>query len=482
MYKKIKIILLVGVGAVLLLVAGAVGYGFWFFKQAALPEGLVSRAVQGITDDKASAEAFAHSFLGFDRPKTYLILFLNNTEIRPGGGFIGAYAVMTMNRGRPTLVKLEGTELLDNSAKRERLPLPPAVLEQYLKVSRWYFRDSNWSPDFASSSAFGLEVYSLEQGTLANKIDSVIGFTPTVMEEFLRLTGPVKFGDLEFNATNFTERLEYEVEKGYARKGKTTSERKDIIRELAKAMISKLKFDIWLNYSTYLRLAKRMLAEKQIVFYSPHPETQAAIEQANWGGRVKATNGDYLLWADANLGALKTDHAIVRSLNYQVFRTTTGFLAQTTMVFEHTQERDWRTSIYRDYARVFVPRGSRILSVSSDQLFSNQRATTTYDFGQESGKTWFGAYFTVDYKSKRAITFTYILPTSTVWGGAEGKEYDLLVQKQIGTKAVPLTVALKFDKAVVASRPPANFPGQKINEYKVATDLSQDRMFNLRVE
>src|SRR3989344_8002630 len=38
--------------------------------------------------------------LGFRGSKTYLVLLQNNTELRPTGGFMGAFALVTMDRGK----------------------------------------------------------------------------------------------------------------------------------------------------------------------------------------------------------------------------------------------------------------------------------------------------------------------------------------------------------------------------------------------
>ena len=64
------------------------------------------------------------SLLGLDRPHVYLLLFLNNTELRPAGGFIGSYAIVKVENGALQLLKVEGTEILDNSAPNFISPPP----------------------------------------------------------------------------------------------------------------------------------------------------------------------------------------------------------------------------------------------------------------------------------------------------------------------------------------------------------------------
>ena len=60
-----------------------------------------------------------------------------------------------------------------------------------------------------------MELYIKEKGLYSDKIDAIIALTPTVVEEILKISGPITYDGIEFNADNFTEKLEYEVEYGY---------------------------------------------------------------------------------------------------------------------------------------------------------------------------------------------------------------------------------------------------------------------------
>ena len=72
--------------------------------------------------------------MGNTAPQTYLVLFLNNTELRPAGGFIGAYAVVKIDKSKPQIIKVEGTEILDNLAPKD-FPAVPVLPRRFLKNS-----------------------------------------------------------------------------------------------------------------------------------------------------------------------------------------------------------------------------------------------------------------------------------------------------------------------------------------------------------
>lgn len=475
--SKLKIVFLTFIG--LLLVASSLVYRSW--RDGSLQKALLQKVAHKISSNDLSS-SFVTDALGFKSARTYLLLFLNNTEMRPGGGFIGVYALLRLDKGVPHLIKLEGTEGFDNNAKIDFESIPPVPLSKYLKVKRWYFRDSNWSPDFADSAEKSMELF-LQQGSAVNveKIDGVIGFTPTVMEEVLKISGPIKIDGQEFNAQNFTEKLEYEVEYGYAQKGIEFKDRKSIINKMAKSLLSQFKFALIKDWPKYYQLAQRMLNQKQVVLYSYDKNEEEFLSARGFGGRMIKPTGDYLLWADANLGALKTDAAISRELNYEIIPTGTGkFLATVKMKFTHNGNFDWRTSRYRDYARVFVPMGSQLERAVGQMEIEKSNQVGKVDIGIENGYQWFGAFVAVEPGKSRELSFRYYLPDHLV-NSINNGQYNLSVQKQIGTLATKLTLHLDFGKNLIGAYPGEGYAKHGDTRYDLITDLTTDREFKVKL-
>lgn len=408
-----------------------------------------SRIVQKALNAQLAGSADALASLlpelsGFSSPKTYLLLFQNNTEMRPAGGFIGAYAVVRVENGRPETLAVEGTEILDKRTPASWKPVPPRPIADHLKVDRWYFRDSNWSPDFAESAKKALAFYRAEGGVAADDVDAVVAVTPTVLEEILALTGPLSVQGIQFAGDNVTETLEYEVEYGYDDRGLPFHERKQILGPFMHALQKKVEETAVFKLGRYGALARRMAEEKHVLFYSPHEEWQAAARQAGVTGEIRRADGDYLLWADANLAALKTDHAMDRALQYSLLRSGDGTTATAAMEYRHRGRFDWRTTRYRSYARVYVPLGSQLVSAQVIGKDGRTVPAQSVDRGEELGKSWFGAFISIEPGDAKTLSFTYRLPDSAV-PGAVGSTYALLVQKQAGTIAHGLTLNLDFD-------------------------------------
>lgn len=467
--------------SIFLLFAGVAVYGYQYVKHLT-PEQLINNPLVQRYVPEESKDVLTHIpiLLGYKEPKTYLLLFQNNTELRPSGGFIGVYAVIRMDQGNQTMVVLEGTELLDRRTPATWKPVPPKPLTDYLKVDRWYFRDSNWSPDFSESARKALELYHAEGGVVAADIDAVVSITPTVLEELMKITGSFTIQGIEFTAENVTEKLEYEVEYGYDDRGIARQDRKQIIVPFTEALISHLKETALQHAGDYLALAMRMVDEKHIMAYSPQTDLSSLIEKESAGGRVKESAGDYLWWVDANMSALKTDHAITRQLRYSIEPAASGtYQATAVMTYKHAGSFDWRTTRYRTYTRVFVPRGARLIRVEGGMKTDRSEEAGIIDQGETLGKQWFGTFISIEPGKEKTLTFVYELPRQIAEQAANGV-YTLVVQKQLGSIAHGLTLDLDFGTTITAAEPAEAKEKWGDRVYEAVSDLRIDRDFKIK--
>jgi len=85
-----------------------------------------------------------------NQTKTFLILLQNNMELRPGGGFLGQYAILKIKNGEVISTFVEDANLLD---QRIRAKIPaPYPFRRMMQIKKWKFRDSNFSPDFPTNA------------------------------------------------------------------------------------------------------------------------------------------------------------------------------------------------------------------------------------------------------------------------------------------------------------------------------------------
>lgn len=420
-------------------------------------------------------------FAGLAEPKKYLLLFQNNTEMRPSGGFIGVYGVITVDKGRPEVHVLEGTEVLDERAPESWRPEPPAPIKQFLGVDRWYVRDGNWSPDFSVSAQQILTLYKGEGGLLADDIDIVVAVTPTVIEELLKITGPLTVDGITFDAESIVETLQYEVHYGFADRGEQVIDRKAIVTRLSEAFVERVLDHIVEKRGEYMAVINDMITQKHILFYSTESSLQEKFVEADFAGLVKSSPGDYLLWTDANLAALKTDYAMVRLLNYQIEKNDQGrYQATAEMTYNHTGTFDWRTTRYLSYVKLYVPPTSEFVSLGGSLA---ERAQTQQEFalGRDLGKQWFGTYVRIEPGQTETLSFTYLLPSYISRQIDEGR-YDLFVQKQAGLLEPGLTLDLDFGTTIKAANPAEAQDDWNDMRYQFQTRLPHDMTFSVALD
>jgi len=422
------------------------------------------------------------TFLGFQQPQTYLILLENNTEMRPGGGFIGTYATIRISQGKTEVLVVEGTEVLDKRTPAGWKPTPPKMIQEKLGLDTWYFRDSNWSPDYPTSVAKALEFYKAEGGVAANEIDAVVAFTPAVLEELLTITGPLTIEGVTFTADNVVQTLEHEVEYGFEQKGIAFIDRKKIIKPFFHEVLYRIGTDAILHSQKYIDLFERLGKEKQVLVYFQDKKIQEVLQARGWTGEVKSTDSDFLMWVDANLGALKTDAKIKRELLYSIHSKgengSLNWVASARMKYIHTGVFDKFTSRYRTYARVYVPEGAQLVEVNSIEKNGRRTKISVVDQGVELRKQWFGVFFTVEPQDTRELEFFYTLPDRVRSQAKQGK-YRLLAQKQAGIENVALTLNLKFDTNIQTATPSEPKKEWGDAQYTYSGDFKQDTGFSI---
>lgn len=429
---------------------------------------------ENLPEDKKVLFDLLPDLLGLEIPKTYLVLFQNNTELRPTGGFIGSFAVIRVHKGSFELLSVQGTEQLGWRTLPSTAQKPPQPILEYLDVPYWYSRDANWSPDFRVAVPDILRLYAQEKGPYTDEIDMVVAVTASVLEDVLADIGPLVVEGETFTAENAIDVLQYDTSRGYAERNIPQQDRKRMIDLLSAEIINRISDDpIGLAPKMVSTLSTRA-REGHVMLYSADETLQAQFEAQQIAGRVLASDGDALLWVDANLAALKTDQAMERALTYALRQDTKSkeWTGTATMQYVHTKDFDWKTTRYLTYARVFVPQGAQIKRVYTTLNGGEQKDVDMKKVsgGVELGKQWFGYYYSLEPKQTGTLTFEYTLPKEAVQ-----KPYTLFIQKQLGTEAHGLTLDLQFDTKIQTATPGETKDKWGDTRYQYSTDLRVNR-------
>lgn len=400
---------------------------------------------------------------GFPDARTYLFLLQNNTELRPTGGFIGTYGILKVASAEITSFTTSDVYTLDTPMKDLLHVIPPAPLTKYNDTTQWFFRDSNWSPDFPTAAKKTLEFYRLENGP-QRSIDGVIAVTPTFVSSLLKISGDVTIGSVTFTPENLIDKLQ------------PRADRKELIGEMSTILMKRLMALPQRRWQEVLVAITKALEEKQMLLYSNDTDLEHEIVGQNWGGSLRNSTTDSVYVVDANLASLKTDSVIDRSIDYSMKLIDGKPQATVSITYSNRGKFTSQTTRYRTYTRLYVPEGSALISstgaLNNDKLHGSRPGTV--DVSTEFKKTVFGAFISIEPGTSGTLTFTYTLPSSVVEAIEQGT-YDLLIQKQPGTRGHTLTGTLDFGKTIktiggVDGTVPVGHTSVALN-----SDLVQDR-------
>lgn len=441
--------------------------------------------VQRLYDESLPLIEVLPAIAGYPEQKTYLFLLQNNNEIRPTGGFIGTYGVLKLKDGEIISFETDNIYNLDEPNKgKEGIPTPPAAINKYIGSTEWFMRDTNWSPDFPTSAQEALDAYHREDGPEPH-FDGVIAITPTFIESLMEITGPITVDGIEFRSDNLVDELQFQVEAAFREKGIAESDRKEIIGELASQIMDRVlgveKEQIPQLWEIFLRNVN----QKHILVYVKDEYAQELVEQQNWSGSMKHTEGDFFNVVDANLAALKTDKVMERNISYDVEMHEDGLHGKLRVSYKNNGTFTFFTTRYRTFTRIYLPPGTELLSANGYMTndFFHGGEPTDPEVYEEMDKTVVAGFIPIEPQKEGVIELEYRLPEKITEKVRNDNEYFLLAQKQSGAKGYGLHVTFDVGEKIDWRTPYLDISDlDGDNKVVFDTDLLVDRDFYVRVK
>jgi hypothetical protein len=363
------------------------------------------------------------------QPEKLLILFQNDDEVRPTGGFITAFGEATLINGT-----LQDLKVIDSRAPDKGVAsgiAMPEGLAGNISTDGLTLRDSNWDVDFETSAATIARRYEQATGYTA---DVVVAFNSDANEKILVSIGEITFSvngqSFSVNSENVTQVLEHYTDIHFGTLGLNFETRKTILAEYAGALLPKIH-DLALTHPTdAFGLVRGLLSNYDVQLWSDHPDWQEHLTALGTAQNIESfPKSDALLIVDANIAAYKTDPFIEQSAHYSVNLDT----AQSTLslTYKNKAVEGQLTTTYRDYVRIYVPKGSAL--IDSEGL---AEVTTT----SRHNRTVFSGWVVVPTEQERSITVRYQLASTQVT--PQINTYSLLFERQPGGRVVPLSVEI----------------------------------------
>lgn len=415
---------------------------------------VASEGVVFVNEAKPLIKVFP-SLLGESKEKKYLVLFQNDNELRPTGGFITAYAIFRVDRGN---IQVEGSSdiyALDNAISKK--PQAPEILKKYLDENIVNLRNVNYSPDYVESMKTFYSIYS--PNGKAN-IDGIIAIDTNV------LVSTIKILDDQISAAGmtFTTKIDkrcdcpqviYALEDTISRPvNYQKSGRKDILGVLLYEIMKKaLSSSPKIYWGPLMQSLVTQTSQKHVLFYLLDKDAQNGIEALNAAGRIRPFEGDYLHINEANFKGQKANLFIKESVTQEVNVKGDGSVEKTITInyknsFPPSDCNLERGGLclnadLRNVVRIYVPKGSQLI----DSKGSEVKVST----GEEFGKTVFQGFLRVRPMGAAKYTITYKLPFKL----EKGSPLPMLIQKQAGTDAFEYETKLN---------------GKKVKKFNLDTD------------
>ncbi|MBM2809557.1 MAG: uncharacterized protein HW416_316 [Chloroflexi bacterium] len=441
-------------------------------------------ALAGAIESLDKATDLLPSLLGFDRPKTYLVLGQNNDEFRVTGGFIGSMGTVVVDHARIVQIDYRSSYEFDNPSTPRAVP--PEPFERYMAFSEWHMRDANWWADFRSSALEIERMWVKEQGA---PIDGIIAADRAVVEELLRFVGPVELPAFGFSVdhTNVWSSAVGRIQALPAGTGPDVSQHEKG-RFLAAVMREVLARVEGLPPRERIRLAQRMatrLDEKHALVAFHDPGLAAQARALNWDGAILSSEGDYLYATDTTLSYSEVYQHIRKSLHalLQIDPDSGTYESTLTVSYQNSYgpgvgpaARAVAGGLFYDmsrgiisivegywgnWLRVFIPADAELISVIG--LDSEMQ---TYE---EAGRRVVAGYVGLRPGEPRSVTVRYRrgLPA-----GEMVDRLRLLVQKQPGSTEVPFDIVAETtsgnDLNLIAAG------SQEVHAHRLTTSLLRD--------
>jgi hypothetical protein len=303
---------------------------------------LLTVAPDAFTEMKSLLDA-APGLLGIGAAANYIVLSLDRSELRPGGGFQGNYGILSLEGGKQSKdhpLSLHDVYALDtkyfhnpevNSAKDTNSypdcmkygPRPPNFYwwwpYQTLGTCdfNWGLRDSNLSPDFPTNARTAIQTFQYVKDEIPNNgpIAGVVAFTPVLIEDMLAATGNLtvqgwSLSDCKpIDITVTPDNLEATIHSQQLLTGSCQDQnaRKEFTHQLSVLLLDRVKHLDKSKLKDLFNIVAQAIKHKDLQVYLTDPRAELLLEQLGLASEVNRGSGDSVFVNDANIGGNKAN-------------------------------------------------------------------------------------------------------------------------------------------------------------------------------
>ncbi len=390
--------------------------------------------------------------IGLSGKQVYLVLFQNNMELRPTGGFIGSFGLLTFEDGVMKELKIEDVYTADGALKGH--VDPPLPIKTYLKQEHWYLRDSNWDPDFPSSAQQAMWFLEKE---LDVSVDGVIAVDVTMAEYMLEVAGKLDIPDLNtsISAENLYLKLQTQSHENFF---PGSTQKKDLLGSVARSLFLELIGKKELNMTKLLTGIHQGLNEKHLILYFKKPETESLIQKFGWNGSIlpqtcpgQKCYSNTLFVVDANLGVNKANYFVRRNMVDNIHVGDSGEISQTiNLTYKNTSPKEDKLGgDYFTYIRIYQSDEVTLkraevngiaLSMGKGELASPS-AIASYP---EKKFQVFALPLTVGIQEEKTVTLEFVSTKPLTIKNGETGTFQIALLKQPGVVGEAASITVQY--------------------------------------
>lgn len=409
--------------------------------------------------------------LGEKEEQTILLLFANNMELRPGGGFIGSFAIAkTRYFG---LQDLQILDVYDADGQLSAHVEPPSPIRNYLNQPHWFLRDSAFFPDFYDT--YQQATFFLQKELGMSSWSGAALITTSGVKNIIGAFNELYIPDYNEKITkdNFYIKTQYFAEHDFF---PGSTQKKSFLSSVVQQLLSQAELADPLLLSTAI---VEGFDQKNMVLFMNSQSSQKKLDELYWSGRLATPfcpataksncYADFQFPLDANLGVNKTNFFVDQTYATKTVIDDSG-LINTTVTIDYVNNslsEVFPGGTYKNYFQILLPADSQLTT-----LLVDGNRLPSYDSQTGKNKV-IGFLMEIQPQGKKTVSLSY---TSSLRFKKGKAIYQLVIQKQIGAQSHDVNFELQLPDSIHLLN--TNFsPLVKNSQILYNTDLSTDRVF-----
>lgn len=375
----------------------------------------LSQRVGAITNEAENLDGLLEALrplLGTSEPRTYLVLLLNNAELRGAGGILAGVGTLQADDGSIEIGKFTSIHSLKTDPLQEvPAPLDYERFEKY-GANTTTFVNATYSPDVPDDALVAARLYEKATGV---RSDGALIVDPRGISALLPPDAQIKapFGADSIDASALPRFVYSDAYQSF----EDQAARRDALIEMGKDAFDQI-LATGLRGERVLRAAGRAVSAGHLRFVSFKEAEHEALESVGATGSVPQGVDDTVLIAVQNKGGggplgSKMDYWSERSIRHGCEITSSSARCATEVTLENIAPPglvDYVTGGSRPYGlvrgalEIYVPRAARITGVTEND------EPAVYSIEEQGGLVAIGVDVVTEPKQRSTVTIAYEVP------------------------------------------------------------------------